>query len=162
MSAIYHSLAGGNFFQNWTDTGLIATDDDWSGVPSLQGFRGDGLTGSTGTDPQTILADGSATPLDVNADETNPDTFTSGGIAEFSGLSDPTVALQGAGTADAPHLVLYMDTTGVTGVTVSNLGVSPVTPHIMATSRPRKPSPIATRNLDGSMLSGTRAMCPPK
>ena len=119
MSAIYHSLAGGNFFQNWTDTGLIATDDDWSGVPSIQGFRGDGLTGSTGTDPQTILADGSATPLNVNADEANPDTFTSGGIAEFSGLSDPTVALQGSGTADAPHLVLYMDTTGVTGVTVS-------------------------------------------
>ena len=119
MTAIYHSLQSGDFYQDWSDTSLITADDDWSGVASIQGFRGDGLTSSTGTDPQTILADGSTTPLDVNANEVNPDTFTTGGIAEFDALTDSTVALQGSGTADAPHLVLYMDTTGVSGVNVS-------------------------------------------
>ncbi|MAC79314.1 MAG: hypothetical protein CML66_14780 [Rhodobacteraceae bacterium] len=118
MTATYHSLSTEDFLQDWSDTTLITTDDDWSRVPSIQGFRGDGLTGSTGADPQTITADGSTTPLDVIANQTSPNTLTSGGIAEFDGLSDPTVALQGSGTADAPGLVLYMDTTDVTGVTV--------------------------------------------
>ncbi|MBB96800.1 MAG: hypothetical protein CML68_19650 [Rhodobacteraceae bacterium] len=119
MTAIYHSLLTEDFYQDWSDPDLITIDDDWSNVDSIMGYRGDGLTSSTGTDPQTILADGSSSPLDVNANETNPNTFTSGGIAEFDSLTDPTVALQGSGTADAPHLVLYMDTTGVTDVTIS-------------------------------------------
>ena len=67
------------FSQDWTDTNLITTDDDWSNVPGILGYRGDGLTGSTGTDPQTILGDGSTTPIDVLADETNPNTLTTGG-----------------------------------------------------------------------------------
>ncbi|MBK8425636.1 MAG: hypothetical protein IPL27_06455 [Lewinellaceae bacterium] len=33
------------FSQNWTNTGLITVNDDWSGVPGIQGRRGDGLTG---------------------------------------------------------------------------------------------------------------------
>ena len=106
------------FSQNWSDTGLITTDDTWSGVPGVEGRRGDDLTTATGTDPQTVLADGASTPLDVNANQTNPNTFATGGVAEFH-LLDPTVALNGSGTADAPHVVLYLNTTGMEDVTVS-------------------------------------------
>ena len=69
------------FAQNWSNIGLITTDDVWDSVPGIIGYRGDGLTGSTGTDPQTILADCSLTPVDVTANQTNPATFTTGGVA---------------------------------------------------------------------------------
>ncbi len=118
-----HSLAGGDFSQDWTNIGLITTDDDWSGVPSIVGYRGDGLTSATGTNPQTILAFAGPpmTPVavvDVNANQTTPNTFTTGGVAEFQ-IANAVVALQGSGTADAPFLNFYMDATGRTGVTVS-------------------------------------------
>jgi uncharacterized protein len=106
------------FSQFWTDTTQISTSDDWSTVPGIVGYRGDGLVAAPGADPQTITADGSATPIDVNANRTDPDTFTTGGVSEFE-LTNPVVALQGSGTADAPHLVLALDTTDATDVTVS-------------------------------------------
>ncbi len=106
------------FQQDWTNTGLITVNDDWSGVPGVIGYRGDALVGGPGADPQTITADGSATPVDVNANQTNPNTFTTGGVSEFE-IANPVVALQGSGTADAPHVVLTLDTTSQNGVTVS-------------------------------------------
>ncbi|MDA8017023.1 MAG: lamin tail domain-containing protein, partial [Thermoanaerobaculia bacterium] len=106
------------FAQDWSTTTLITTDDDWSGVPGIVGYRGDSLA-STGADPQTIVADGSSTPVDVNANETNPDSFSTGGVAEFDTLTDPSVALQGSGTADAPHLVIHLDTTGESDIVVT-------------------------------------------
>src|SRR6185436_15520102 len=63
-------------------------------------------------------ADGSATPVNVIANQTNPATLTTGGIAEFD-LADPVVALQGSGTARAPHLVGAFSTSGVAGVHVA-------------------------------------------
>ena len=115
---VYYNLAAGIFGQDWSNTGLITTDNNWSNVPSIVGYRGDDLTTSTGTDPQTIIADGSATPVNVIANQTNPGGLNTGGIAEFE-LPNPTVALQGSGTADAPHIVLFMNTTGVTSATVA-------------------------------------------
>lgn len=103
------------FSQNWANTALITANDDWSGVPGIIGYRGDDLTTSTATDPSTILADGSATPIDAIANQTNPDTLTSGGIAEFE-ITDPVVALQGSGTADAPHIVIHLNTTGQSNI----------------------------------------------
>ena len=105
------------FGQNWNNTNLITTNGDWTNVPGIIGYRGDDLTGSTGTDPQTILADGATTPVDITANQINPDTITSGGIYEFE-IADPTVAFQGSGTADAPHIVLNLNTTGSNNVTV--------------------------------------------
>jgi DNA/RNA endonuclease G (NUC1) len=105
--------------QNWSNTELITTDDDWSLVPGIVGYRGDDLTGATGTDPQTILADGSLTPLDVNANRADPDVFLSGGVAEFDGIPNPVVALNGSGTADAPHLVINLSTSGTTAINVA-------------------------------------------
>lgn len=104
------------FSQNWSNTGLITVTDDWSGVPGVIGYRGDDLTLLTGTDPRTILANGSLTPVDVNANQTNPDTFASGGVSEFDTIANPTVALQGSGTADAPHLVFHLNTTGQSNI----------------------------------------------
>jgi len=106
------------FSQDWTATSLITTDDDWSNVPGILGYRGDGLTGSTGTDPQTILGDGSATPIDVLANQTSPNTLTTGGVAEFE-ITDPVVALQGSGTADAPFILIHINTTGFQNITVA-------------------------------------------
>ena len=105
------------FTQNWSNAGLITVSDDWSGVPGIVGYRGDSLTAATGVDPQTVLADGSTTPVDVNANQTNPNTFTTGGVAEFA-IADPTIALNGSGTARAPHIVIHLDTTGRSGIRV--------------------------------------------
>ena len=117
MTSTPHVLANGSFLQDWSDIGLITVNDDWSGVPSIEGFRGDGLTDTTGVDPQTVLAAGTTTPLDVNANQTSPNSFTTGGVTEFE-LTNPAIALAGSGTADAPFLLIYLDTTNVNGATI--------------------------------------------
>ena len=111
MSTVYHSLASGTFTQNWTNPDQITTSDDWSGVPSIVGYRGDEVTTGIDTDPRTLTADAPPAVIDVNANQTAPDAFTSGGVAEFA-IGNPTVALNGSGTADAPSLVFYLDATG--------------------------------------------------
>ncbi len=107
-SAVYQTLP---FSQNWSDTALITVNNDWSNVLGIMGHRGDDLTTAIDANPQTILADGSATPVNVTANQTNPDTLTTGGIAEFH-LTDPVVAFQGSGTADAPFLLIHVNTQG--------------------------------------------------
>src|SRR4030095_10693045 len=77
--SLYFNLANGNLSQDWSNISLITTSDDWSGVPSIIGYRGDGLTGGTGTDPQTIITSGTEV-VDVNANQTNPNTFITGGV----------------------------------------------------------------------------------
>lgn len=115
----YHKLSTGTFTQYWSETGLITAEDDWSSVPSIVGYRGDGLTVDSGTDPQTIVADGTSTPVDVIANQNSPNNLTTGGIAEFSIANNPTIAMQGSGTADAPFLLIHLDTTGANNVQVS-------------------------------------------
>jgi hypothetical protein len=106
------------FMQAWSDTGLITRDDDWAGVVGMAGHRGDGLTSVAGTDPRTVVVDGSGTPVDVNASEIDPRAVgLAAGVTEFE-LPDPVVALQGSATAAAPHLMLSLDTRGRSGVTV--------------------------------------------
>ncbi|HJQ71636.1 MAG TPA: lamin tail domain-containing protein [Blastocatellia bacterium] len=105
------------FTQNWTNTGLITANDDWSGVPGIEGFRGDGLTGATAVNPQTVLAGDDPGVLDVNVGQNT--TFATGGVAEFDGLANPVVALQGSGTARAPYIKLYLNTTGQTNINVA-------------------------------------------
>jgi predicted extracellular nuclease len=107
------------FSQSWSDPGLITTDDDWSGVPGIVGFRGDGLTSVNDVDPQTVVAEGSPPVVDVLANRTNPISLLTGGVAEFDTSPYQTVALQGSGTADAPSIVLHVDTTGASTVSIS-------------------------------------------
>lgn len=105
--------------QNWANAGLITVSDDWSGVSGIIGYRGDGLVVATAIDPQTVVADGSLTPVDVNANRSDPNAFTTGGITEFDGIADPVVAFQGSGTADAPHIVIYLNTTSLQNINVA-------------------------------------------
>jgi hypothetical protein len=106
------------FSQAWSDTGLISRDDDWAGVAGVVGYRGDGLTSVPGADPRLVVADGAGTPVDVNANETDPPAVgLAAGVTEFE-LPDPVVALQGSATAGAPHLVVSLDTRGRSAVTV--------------------------------------------
>ncbi len=104
------------FTQDWTNIGLITANDDWSAVPGIQGFLGDYNTGGspTNVDPRTLLQD--MLTIDVIANQTNPDTLTSGGVAEFDTIPNPVVALNGSGTADAPSIVLYVNTTGQSNI----------------------------------------------
>src|SRR6185503_17186451 len=46
------------FGQDWSNPELITTSDDWTSVPGIVGYRGDGLAAATGVDPQTVLAEG--------------------------------------------------------------------------------------------------------
>jgi hypothetical protein len=116
-----HALAAAvalPFAQAWSDTGLVSRDDDWGGVAGVVGHRGDGLTAAAGEDPRSVVADGAGTPVDVNANETDPRAVgLAAGVTEFE-LPDPVVALQGSATAAAPHLVLSLDTRGRSGLTV--------------------------------------------
>src|SRR6185369_8849822 len=49
-SAVYQTLP---FSQNWSNTGLITANDDWSGVPGIEGYLGQDITTTTGANPQT-------------------------------------------------------------------------------------------------------------
>ncbi|HZG08887.1 MAG TPA: Calx-beta domain-containing protein [Allosphingosinicella sp.] len=107
----YHSLATGTFSQDWSNIGLITANNNWSGVPNIIGYLGDIDSGSpTGVDPRALTG-ANLGQVQVFANQTNPNTNTSGGVAEFH-IANPTAALQGSGTADAPSIVLYMDASG--------------------------------------------------
>jgi uncharacterized protein len=102
------------FAQDWSNHDLITTNNVWSGVPGVVGYNGAGLISSsaTGVDPQTVLADVAAgSPTSVLANQSNPN-ITNGGIAEFDGLSNSTVAFQGSGAAPAPFLLITFSTMG--------------------------------------------------
>ncbi|WP_300972989.1 Calx-beta domain-containing protein [Sphingomonas sp. LHG3406-1] len=117
MGKTYFRLSNGNFFQDWSDDALITGNDDWSKVASIVGYLGNGMVGSsTGVNPATVTGD--SIDVDVIANQTNPNTNTSGGVAEFR-IADPTVALQGSGTAGAPYLALYLDASGRENITLS-------------------------------------------
>ena len=105
------------FAQSWTDPSLITTNDVWTGVPGIQGFLGQNITTATGVDPQTLLTTSTlADDLDVIANQTNPNTLATGGVAEFA-IATPTIALNGSGTADAPYLLLALNTAGQSAIT---------------------------------------------
>ena len=106
------------FVQDWSNPALITQENDWSGVPGFVGYRGDKLAAKPGVNPQTITADGASTPQSVLANQKNPNSLRTGGVAEFDGIPNPTVALKGSATASAPMLVLNLDTTGKQNIAV--------------------------------------------
>ena len=112
---VYQSLP---YSQDWSNTALITANDDWAGVPGVIGYRGDGLTSVNDVDPQTVLGQESPLVVDVNANQTNPNTFTTGGVTEFQ-LTNSVVALTGSGTADAPYVVFHVNTAGLSNINVS-------------------------------------------
>lgn len=112
LNATYHILTPATpFLQDWTNVGLVTANDDWSSVPSIIGYLGDDpATTTAAVDPQTIVVAG--TTQDVVANQANPNTATSGGVGEFDGIANPTVAVQGSGTGDYPHIDILLDTSG--------------------------------------------------
>jgi uncharacterized protein len=118
---VYQTLP---FLQNWTDTNLITTDNDWSGVPGIIGYDGrdDGNT-TAGIDPRSVLADTTLTSnVSVSANRHNPNTITDKAVAEFhpgGELDFSVVAIRASTEFDAPFLLLHLNTTGRTGITVA-------------------------------------------
>jgi hypothetical protein len=107
------------FTQDWSNIGLITVNDNWSAVPGIEGFLGQDITTATGVDPRTLLTTSTvANDLDVIANQTNPDTLATGGVAEFE-ITNPTIALNGSGTADAPHIIINLNTTGQNNIRVA-------------------------------------------
>ena len=105
------------FTQSWTVTTQITTDDVWTGVPGIVGYNGNGMGTSGTADPQTLLGVGSESQQ-VKANQTAT-TLTLGGVAEFDGIPNPVVAVQGSGTAGAPNLVITLNTLTRTNITVA-------------------------------------------
>ncbi|MBK8069886.1 MAG: hypothetical protein IPK27_20400 [Rhodanobacteraceae bacterium] len=109
--ATYYQLEGGDFAQDWEDTGLISANNNWNGVPHLYGYANDRSGSTVDINPQTLTGY-TTTSLNVTANSTNPAT-TSGGIFELSGASvggNPTIGLQGASNRDAPYILLRLNT----------------------------------------------------
>jgi hypothetical protein len=97
-------LSAGPLVQDWSNTELIAINDDWNGVLNITGYLSD--------------ADRDAGVIDAIANQSNPAGQSQGGVGEFDGIGDPTVALQGSNAAASPHLIFDIDTRGVTSVDV--------------------------------------------
>lgn len=107
------------FTQNWTSTGLITANDNWSTVPGVEGFLGQDITTSTGVDPQTLTGTSAlANDLDVVANQANPNTATFGGVGEFE-IANPVIAIAGSNTADAPYVLINLNTTGQQSINVA-------------------------------------------
>jgi uncharacterized protein len=112
------------FSQDWSNTGLITvnileapTPTSWPDVPGIIGFRGDGMTAAIDVNPQTLTQEDLTPVVNVIANQTSVLNPT-GGVAEFE-LTNPVVALQGSGTADAPYLLIHLNTTGRSNIQVS-------------------------------------------
>jgi len=107
---VYHNLSAGSFRQDWTDTTLIRVADDWSNVPSIIGYLGnDGASSAIITDPQLAVGDKYSDTADVIPGIKAPKSNTNGGVGEME-IENPTIAFQGSGTADAPNIVIFLNT----------------------------------------------------
>jgi uncharacterized protein len=108
----YYDITGLDpFIQKWTNTTLLPVNDYWGDIVSVAGYRGDSLTAGIGVNPQTILNDTPGNPLNVTANETNPLTSVAEGVAEFE-IANPVVALRPSDTANAPNLVIRINSVG--------------------------------------------------
>ena len=100
---------------DWTNPNLITMDDTWSVSSALgvRGYSGSDIVAPAGTDARTILAE--STMLNVRANQTNPNTLVPGGVAEFE-ITNPTIAIKGSDTANAPYVNFLVDSRGLSNV----------------------------------------------
>lgn len=117
-NSVYFNLTSGNLNFNLTaaTTNLITTNDNWSGVNSVEGYFGRNLTATHGVDPQTVLTSEAATlpsasDTQVAANKGNPSAFNAGGLAEFDSGTYLAIGFQGNVQAN-PYMVFYLNTTG--------------------------------------------------
>ena len=109
-ASLYFALSlGVPFTQDWSNGGLISSNNDWGGVPSINGYRGDDDTIAIPVaDLQTVVADYSGI-INVNANQTVPNTFATAGVTEFA-IANPVVALSGNGASDFSNIDIRLDT----------------------------------------------------
>ncbi len=108
----YFAISPGTpFQQNWSNISLLNAADDWSGVPSINGYS-DNVTDNAGGDPQLQLIP--STTIDLNPNQNNPSLYSTGGVTEFDRgtVTNFVVALQGSGSADFPNLDIRLNTNG--------------------------------------------------
>jgi hypothetical protein len=126
-TGVYANLSGGSLSLNLTPAtvDLITTNDDWSGVASVEGYFGLNLTATHGIDPQTVLGTefaNNALPVtantQVNANKGNPSAFNAGGVTEFDSGDYLAIGFQGNVQAN-PYVVFYLNTTGRSNITLS-------------------------------------------
>jgi len=101
---------------DWSNTSLITMDNVWDlSNPDLRirGYSGADINVAPGTDARTVLPDSAI--LNVKANQTNPDTLVEGGVAEFE-IINPTVALKGSDTAQAPYINVLVSTAGFSNI----------------------------------------------
>jgi predicted extracellular nuclease len=110
MSTARFQLASGDFTQDWSAAGGLLSVDNWDLLPSIVGYRGDDLTTSTGTDPRTITSAASSEGV-IDFFSSASGNPSAGGVL-LATLANPTIALNGSGTADAPSIALYLDSVG--------------------------------------------------
>jgi hypothetical protein len=123
-NSVYFDLSSGNLsFSIAGNPNAITSNDDWSGVASVEGYFGQNLTATHGVDPQTILTAEFTnstlpnSPTNVSANKGNPSAFNAGGVAEFDGGTYIATGLQGNVQAN-PYLVFYLNTTARSNITV--------------------------------------------
>ncbi len=126
-TGVYANLSSGSLSLNLTPAtvDLITTNDDWSGVASVEGYFGRNLTATHGVDPQTVLGTEFAsnalpvtTDTQVSANKGNPSAFNAGGVAEFDTGDYLAIGFQGNVQAN-PYMVFYLNTTGRSGINIS-------------------------------------------
>jgi len=121
QAQVYHNLSAGPFKQDWTDTTLIRLSDDWTRVPSIIGYIGnDGVPPTSSQpvlNPQIIVTNQYSDTIDVNPGIKTPKSNTIGGVGEME-IDNPTIAFQGSGTADAPNIIIYLNTENCNSVRV--------------------------------------------
>ncbi len=114
------NLVTGPFSQNWTNVGLITAANNWAGVQSIVGYSDAGLGLGLDVDPRVVVTPAASVTPNVAQDvASNPDATFSSGLAEFEAIGNPVIGLRPDSTNQAPNLVIYLNTTGVNGTTVS-------------------------------------------
>jgi hypothetical protein len=115
---VYHNLSAGPFRQDWTDTTLIRVADDWTSVPSIIGYLGnDGASTATILDPQIAVGDKFSDTADVIPNIKSPKLSNTGGVGEME-IENPVVAFQGSNAADAPNIIVFLNTQNCTSIRV--------------------------------------------
>jgi hypothetical protein len=119
-NSVYHNFSGGvlDFKVTAATANVISQNDNWSNVPSVEGYFGNGLTATHGIDPQTVLGTEfannqlpNAGNQQVNANKGNPSAYNAGGVAEFDSGDYLAIGFQGNVQAN-PYLVFYLNTVG--------------------------------------------------
>lgn len=143
-NSAYYNFNGGDLTLSITPAtaNLITSNDNWTGVTSVEGYDGRNLTPTYGVDPRTVLGTefaNNALPTSastqVNANKGNPNAFNAGGLTEFDTGTYLAIGFQGNVQAN-PYLVFYLNTFGRSTITMnydvididggSNNSVSPV------------------------------------